>query len=739
MPLDLSNLNPAQREAVEYIDGPSLIIAGAGSGKTRVLTSKIAHLIDCGVNPYEILALTFTNKAAKEMKERVVSLTGSRAEQIWMGTFHSMFSRILRIEAELIGFSRDYTIYDSADSLAVIRSILSEQNISPDKINPKSVQAFISNIKNKFILPPEFDSLAKTYFENIVSGVYTVYFERLRRNNSMDFDDLLIYPLILFDNFEETLNKYRNKFKFVLVDEYQDTNRAQYEIVKSLAAVHKNITVVGDDAQSIYKWRGAEIQNIFDFRNDFEEHKMFRLEQNYRSTKKILDLAGLVINKNHNQIEKKLWTENQSGEFVTMVESLTDKEESAKVSRYISKEIHERKVNFKDIAILYRTNAQSRSFEEFFRLNGIPYIIVGGTRFYERKEIKDVIAHLRIVVNAADEESFCRVLLLKEGLGKTTIDKIKAAASAQKKTIYEVLKDSNEVAGLSGKARNKIVEIMNFVNKYRYLKEQMDLTEMIRGIVDETGLLKELRIENTLESEERINNINELISAVAQFSETTDNAKLEEFLTQVALVSDIDEVDDKKNAVTLMTIHAAKGLEFPVVFIVGLEEGLFPVTSSLNSLDEMEEERRLFYVAITRAMTKLYVSFANQRFRFGSRTYQVKSRFIKEIEDEFNNLNLVEYERIKQVKHKITSFGKSKNSSQSIKYDFSSKHSDGFEEQDEFPDIVKGKGVYHETFGSGVVLNIQGKGKDKKAEILFNDCGLKKIILKYAKLRVNLE
>lgn len=739
MPLDLSNLNPEQREAVEHIEGPSLIIAGAGSGKTRVLTSKIAHLIDSGVNPAEILALTFTNKAAREMKERVVALTGGQAERIWMGTFHSMFSRILRMEAELVGFSRDYTIYDAADSLSVIKSLMNEQNVSPDKINPRGVQAFISNLKNRYMLPPEFDPLANTFFEKIVSSIYYVYFERLRRNNSMDFDDLLIYPLILFEKYEEILNKYRNRFRFVLVDEYQDTNRAQYEIVKALVQIHRNITVVGDDAQSIYKWRGADIQNIFDFRDDFEEYKMFRLEQNYRSTKKILDLAGLVIQKNSKQIEKKLWTDNKDGEYVTMVESLTDKEEASKISRYISKEIHERRINFKDVAILYRTNAQSRTFEEFFRLNGIPYIIVGGIRFYERKEIKDILAHLRIIVNPSDEESVLRVLLLKEGLGKTTVEKLKSTAAEAGKTLYEAIKDIENIPHISGKTRNKIIEVLNFTNKYRYLKEDMKVTEIVRGVVDETGMVNQLKLENTSEAEERINNINELVSAVAEFEESVENPTMEEFLTQVSLVSDIDEVDERKNAVTLMTIHAAKGLEFPVVFIVGMEEGIFPVSSSMNSLEELEEERRLFYVAITRAMQKLYISFANQRFRFGTRTYQVKSRFLKEAEDEYNKLNLVEYERIKQAKSKGGFAGRAQKAPQKIRIDFSAKQDDGYEEHDEFSDIVKGKGVYHETFGSGVVLGVQGKGKDKKADILFEDCGLKKIILKYAKLRVNFD
>lgn len=737
MSFDISSLNPAQRKAVVCIDGPSLIIAGAGSGKTRVLTSKIAHLIESGINPHEILALTFTNKAAKEMKERVIHFAGNRSEQIWMGTFHSMFARILRIEAELLGFTRNFTIYDTNDSVGVIKNIMLEQNISTDKFNPKSIHSYISKVKNKVILPPEFNKLANTQFENIVSDVYTEYFERMRRNNSMDFDDLLVYPVILLNRYEEILRKYQNRFKFILVDEYQDTNKAQYEIVKALSAVHKNITVVGDDAQSIYKWRGAEIQNIFDFRTDFPEHNIFRLEQNYRSTKKILDFAGIVINKNVKQIEKKLWTDNTIGDHITMIESITDKEEALKISRYISKEIQHRKLKFNDVAILYRTNAQSRTFEEYFRLNAIPYIIVGGIRFYERKEIKDILAHLRIIVNPADEESISRVLLLKEGFGKTTMDKLRDIAAEGKKNLYQVFESTDNLGSLTGKARNKILEVLNFINKYKYLRDDIELHELVRGVIDEMGILKALRLENTNEAEERINNIDEFVSAVADYTESHNSPSLDDFLSQVSLVSDIDEIDDKKNAVTLMTIHASKGLEFPVVFIAGVEEGIFPVTGSLNSLEELEEERRLFYVAVTRAMVKLYISFADMRYRFGNKMYQIKSRFLKEIEDEYNNKELVEYENFKSGKNKVSFHSKRPNASPSIKF---KSNREEFEENDgEFSDIVKGKGVYHETFGSGVVIGINGKGKDKKADILFEDCGLKKIILKYAKLRVNFD
>ena len=737
MSFDISSLNPAQKKAVVCIEGPSLIIAGAGSGKTRVLTSKIAHLIESGINPHEILALTFTNKAAKEMKERVINFAGNRSEHIWMGTSHSMFARILRIEAELLGFTRNFTIYDTNDSVGVIKNIMLEQNISPDKFNPKSIHSYISKIKNKVILPPEFNKLANTQFENIVSDVYSEYFDRMRRNNSMDFDDLLVYPVLLLNRYEEVLRKYQNRFKFILVDEYQDTNRAQYEIIKALSVVHKNITVVGDDAQSIYKWRGAEIQNIFDFRTDFPNHKIFRLEQNYRSTKKILDFAGLIIKKNLKQIDKKLWTDNNIGDHITIIESITDKEEALKISRYISKEIQHRKLKFNDVAILYRTNAQSRTFEEYFRLNAIPYIIVGGIRFYERKEIKDILAHLRIIVNPADEESISRVLLLKEGFGKTTMDKLRVIASEGKKNLYQVITSTDNLGTLTGKARNKILEVLNFINKYKYLKDDIELHELVRGVIDEMGILKALRLENTNEAEERINNIDEFVSAVADYVESNDLPSLDDFLSQVSLVSDIDEIDDKKNAVTLMTIHASKGLEFPVVFIVGVEEGIFPVTGSLNSLEELEEERRLFYVAVTRAMAKLYISFADMRYRFGNKMYQIKSRFLKEIEDEYSKMELVEYENFKTVKSKVAFHSKRSNANPGIKFKTPSEE---FEDNvGEFSDIVKGKGVYHETFGSGVVIGINGIGKDKKADILFEDCGLKKIILKYAKLRVNFD
>lgn len=743
MSLDLKLLNPEQRKAVEDIEGPCMIIAGAGSGKTRVLTYKIAYLIESGVNPNNILALTFTNKAANEMKDRIQELLKLNMNNIWMGTFHSVFARLLRFDADKIGFTRNYTIYDTTDSVNLLKHLMSQNSISTDKINPAGVHASISNLKNKLILPEGFSEIAKTYFEKTVSKLYFDYQQSLLNSNSMDFDDLLLKPIELFDKNPEVLEKYQNRFKFILVDEYQDTNRAQYLIIKMLADKHRNISVVGDDAQSIYKWRGAEIQNIFDFETDFEKHKIYRLEQNYRSTKKILQFAGFVINKNIKQIEKNLWTNNKNGEHVHLIENLTDKDEASRISKLISTEIHERKLKFKDFAILYRTNAQSRIFEEYLRQSGIPYIIVGGIRFYQRKEIKDVLAHLKIILNPKDNEALTRVLELKGGIGKVTIEKINSLAQEKNLQMFDVIKNVNEYGVFSSKLKNILIAVVNFIFKYQYLKSDILLSEIVRGVVDETGMINELKIENTTESDERINNIKELISAVADFESSSEDATLENFLAQVSLISDIDEVENQKNAVTLMTIHASKGLEFPVVFISGLEENLFPVTGALNSEEELEEERRLFYVAVTRAKEKLYLSFANQRLKYGLQTFQIRSRFLREIENEINESGIVTFEGIKSLRSKrFTEDRVSNPKTISLGYEyFNNKRNSRFDDEEidyEFSDISKGVKVYHDHFGKGVVLTVTGKGKDKKADIHFENIGVKRIILKYAKMRVNL-
>ncbi|HAY34875.1 MAG TPA: 3'-5' exonuclease [Ignavibacteria bacterium] len=741
MYLNLNILNPEQKKAVEEIDGPSMIIAGAGSGKTRVLTFKIAYLLESGVSPYEILSLTFTNKAASEMKERISKLVASSFDKIWMGTFHSIFARLLRIEAEYLGFNRNFSIYDSDDSANLIKQIMINLSHPTDNPTPKAVQNFISNLKNKIILPLEFSSVAKSMFEKKIESIYHEYQKALFKNNAMDFDDLLLKPIELFKRYPELLDKYQERFKFILVDEYQDTNKAQYTIIKLLAEKYKNLSIVGDDAQSIYKWRGAEIQNIFDFRDDFKECKVFKLEQNYRSTQNILTLAGNVIKNNKKQIDKNLWTENHVGENIHLIENMTDRDEAVRICRNIFDEMQRKKINFKDFVILYRTNVQSRTIEDALRQNNIPYLIIGGIRFYQRKEIKDILAFLKIIVNPKDNESLLRVLNLKAGIGKTTVDKLIAMAEKNGVQIFDVLKNIASVTELSSKVKNLLVEVNNYIYKYQYLQEEIPLKEMVNSVLDEIGILRTLRLENTVESEERIGNIQELLSAVAEFSDTEDEPTLELFLQKVSLVADIDNLDNQKNAVTLMTIHSAKGLEFPVVFITGLEEGLFPVIGATMYEDELEEERRLFYVAITRAKSKLYMSFANQRYRFGTPSFQMKSRFIKEIPENISK-SIITYEGLKIKTSFRPGADKHTASGPSVKFNSTHKKKSGARESenefsDSFPDIQKGVTVTHNTFGKGTVLNTVGKGLDKKAEIYFDDVGIKKIILKYAKMTVH--
>ncbi|MBM4158142.1 MAG: DNA helicase [Ignavibacteria bacterium] len=738
MSLDINTLNAQQQIAVEETDGPCLIIAGAGSGKTRVLTYKVSYLLEKGINPYQILALTFTNKAADVMKERILKLTDNKPLNIWMGTFHSMFARILRTEANSIGFTPNFSIYDTTDSLNLIKAIMVSLEMSTDKLNPYAVQSAISKLKNQFILPEEFEKNSVSLFDKAVSKIYEIYRLSLIANNSMDFDDLLLYPVLLFEKNKHILEKYQNRFRYILVDEYQDTNRAQYLILKMLSGKHNNISVVGDDAQSIYKWRGAQIQNIFDFQDDFPGCKLFRLEQNYRSTGKILELADSVIKNNRHQIKKDLWTKNESGELIRINEYNTDNEESSKIIKIISEEIRRNKLYFKDFAVLYRTNAQSRILEEHFKNFGIPYLIVGSIRFYERKEIKDIVAHLKIVVNPKDNESLIRVLKLRQGIGDTTIDKLKLLADKSKKQIYEIIADTKTSKIFSSRTKNLLTQVINFIYKYQILKDEIKLTEFVRGIIDETGIVQKYRIEETPESEERINNINELISAVAQFENTDEEASIETFLQKVLLLSEIDEVDDRKNAVTLMTVHSAKGLESPVVFITGMEEGLFPVSGSIMDNDDLEEERRLFYVGITRAMKKLYISYANQRYRFGTNTYMMRSRFIKEIPQNLFD-SILKFEK-NGMRHRQQKLEKRSTEPVSIRYEYyeSAHLNDSDEDFGEFSDIRKNTEVFHNIFGKGTVIATYGRGINKKADIKFDDSGIKKIVLKYAKMRVKI-
>lgn len=715
-----------------------MIVAGAGSGKTRVLTYKIAYLIESGINPFEMLALTFTNKAANEMNQRIHKLAGAAAENLWMGTFHSVFAKILRIEAQHIGFDRNFTIYDDDDSEKVVEACMKELGFSTDNPKPKTVNGYIKGLKNKLVLPEDIGNVTNP-FERIAVPVYREYQNRLIKNNAMDFDDLLINPIILFRTNPDVLAKYQNRFKFILVDEYQDTNRAQYEIVKMLAGGHGNISVVGDDAQSIYRWRGAEIENILKFESDFDGCNVFKLEQNYRSTKSILFLADEVIKNNKRQIKKTLFTDNHDGDKVTLAEVFSDRDEGLMVVKWILHEIQHRKLNFKDFVILYRTNAQSRVIEDALRTNSIPYIIVGGVKFYQRREIKDVLAYLKVLVNPRDDEAMTRILKLREGIGDQTVEKLKAMAKEIAKSIAEVLlamlEDKNaegDKAKRRTKIENELIRVAEIIKKYNEVKEGLSPSELARSIVDEIGILRELRNDGTDESMDRMYNVQELLSGISEYTDNTEGATLEGFLQEVSLVTDIDKYDTDKNAVTLMTTHSSKGLEFPVVFITGLEDGIFPLSSSMMEQEEMEEERRLFYVAITRAMQKLYMTYALQRYRFGNVSYQMKSRFINEIDT-----SKLEYQKSSvMTRHKSRSH---QEEGTSIKYEFYNNKSSDDVLNDIFREdlgVKKGSVVFHNNFGKGKVIDVSGRGDAKKASIHFDKVGVKNIILKYANLTI---
>jgi DNA helicase-2/ATP-dependent DNA helicase PcrA len=735
--LDLVNeLNTEQKNAVEQIDGPCMIVAGAGSGKTRVLTFKIAYLIESGVSPYEILALTFTNKAANEMKQRIAKLVGNDAGNIWMGTFHSVFARILRVEAQHIGFDRNFTIYDDDDSEKLVETVMKELGFATDNPKPKTINHYIKGLKNKLILPDDFVTVTNP-FEKIVAPVYREYQNRLLKNNAMDFDDLLINPILLFRSNPDVLAKYQNRFKFVLVDEYQDTNKAQYEIVKMLADAHGNISVVGDDAQSIYRWRGAEIENILKFESDFTGTKVFKLEQNYRSTKNILALADDVIKNNKRQIKKTLFTDNMEGDLVTLSEVFSDRDEAMMIVKWIFNEIANRKLNFKDFVILYRTNAQSRVIEDALRTNSIPYIIVGGVKFYQRKEIKDVLAYLKVLVNPRDDEAMMRILKLREGIGEQTIEKLKAAAKEIAKSIAELLLTMLDEREGQQKRQTKIeAELMRvaaLIKKYNEVNEGFSPSELARSIVDEIGIVRQLRNEGTDEAMDRMYNVQELLSGISEYTDNTEGATLEGFLQEVSLVTDLDKYDEQKNAVTLMTTHSSKGLEYPVVFITGLEDGIFPLSSSSLMQEEMEEERRLFYVAITRAMEKLYMTYALQRYRFGNVSYQMKSRFLNEIDTsklDFHKSHVMTRHKSRQSSYQ--------EEGSSIKYEYykdNGSSSDVLNEMfREDVGVKKGSTVFHNNFGKGKVIEVTGKGDAKKASIHFDKVGMKNIILKYANL-----
>ena len=654
----LNQLNDAQRKAVEHTSGPVMVIAGAGSGKTRVLTYRIAYLLSKGVDAFNILSLTFTNKAAREMKERIGKIVGeSESKNLWMGTFHSVFARILRIEAERLGYPTNFTIYDADDSKKVISNIIKEKNLDKDIYKAKTVSSRISSLKNNLITP-------KAYFQNgelqaqdsaaklpMFGEIYQAYTERCFRAGAMDFDDLLLKTNELLYRFPEVLAKYQERFQYILVDEYQDTNHSQYLIVKALAAKYENICIVGDDAQSIYAFRGANIRNILNFQKDYPDTRLFKLEQNYRSTKTIVEAANSIIAKNKDQIEKNVWTDNSSGEKIVVHKSVSDSDEGNYVATNIWQTAMNEGASHDDFCILYRTNAQSRSFEDALRKKNIPYKIYGGLSFYQRKEIKDVLAYLRLVINPNDEEAFRRVVNYPvRGIGATTLAKLTLAAEQQKWSLWHTCEKLNTIpSGIGTAAVKKLVDFTTLINSFAVLAKEYDAFDMVAHVAKSVGLIKVLGEDKTPEGVTRYENVQELLNGIKDFSEQQKeldggDPSLAGFMADVALLTDRDnEVDDGQPKVSMMTIHLAKGLEYPYVYIVGMEENLFPSMLSVGSRSELEEERRLFYVALTRAEKRAHLTYAHTRYRWGKLIDCEPSRFVDEIDEKFLDIKIPEF------------------------------------------------------------------------------------------------
>lgn len=720
----LNDLNQEQLKAVEYNAGPHMIVAGAGSGKTRVLTYKIAYLIEKGLEPESILALTFTNKAAKEMKERIRTLVGKKAGSLWMGTFHSIFARILRVEANAINYKPNFSIYDREDSVSLVSNVMQNLNINLENLTPNSVQHKISYLKNQMIKPENFGkNMATTLADKKFLEIYIEYNKRLFENNAMDFDDLLLKPIDLFNDNSKILAKYKKQFKYILVDEYQDTNKAQYELLKLLSPTKDKICVVGDDAQSIYSWRGAEIKNMLNFKKDFKGAKIFRLEQNYRSTKMILAAADSIIKNNTEQITKTLWTENNDGEELTLIRASDEKDEALQIAKRIKKEIATRKLSLNEIAIFYRLNSQSRALEDALRREKIPYKIVGGVEFYRRKEVKDVLAYLRVLTNQSDEESLLRIMNFPQrGIGNTSISKMIAFARKLNLSLFSTMSRVFEVIEVKERIQKNVKQFKLLLDKYTDLKDKLSIGELTSALVDELGILKIYKEENTPESMSRYDNIQELLSAVQQYSKENPNAKLDEFLAEVSLVAGVDQYNERENSVTLMTVHSAKGLEFPLVFITGLEEDIFPLSPKFDSDSRLEEERRLFYVALTRAQQKVFLTYSRSRYRFGEVAYQSKSRFLDELdENTFEELN-----------------GAGGRKSGRRKRDFVDEfYQESYDDYDqERRSLRVGSRVVHQLFGVGKILQIVGTGDLQRVTIAFEESGTKQLLTKFANLKL---
>jgi len=719
----LKDLNPAQREAVTHASGPLLILAGAGSGKTRVLTYRIAYLIGVmGIHPAKILAVTFTNKAAGEMKERVEKLLGPAGSGVWVSTFHSWCARILRTEAHLLGYTKNFSIYDDDDQISLLKICMNELEISPQKVSPDAVQNRISSAKDKLITWQDFSSQTKDYFEENVSKLYKLYQNKLAQANAFDFDDLIMRVVEIFTRCPEVLEKYQDRFRYILVDEYQDTNHAQYRLVNLLASKNRNLCVVGDEDQSIYGWRGADINNILDFEKDYPDAKIVKLEQNYRSTQVILDAAGAVVRNNLQRKGKTLYTQIAGGEKVNLWFLENEYQESEAIVGHLQHLIQQDVYSRSDFTILYRTNAQSRVFEQRLRDSGIPYVIVGGVRFYERKEVKDMLAYLKVLANPRDDLSLKRIINVPaRGIGAQTISKLENYSSKNNLNLLEGIKHVQEIKGISPRLKNAIKEFHGMLAEFSRLKDKLPVDQITGLVAEKTGYLDSLKKEKTIEADNRMENVKELVNATAEFKERSDNPTLEVFLEEVSLITDIDMWDKSKDAVTLMTLHAAKGLEFRVVFIAGLEEGLFPLSRSLENPSELEEERRLFYVGITRAKERLYLSCARNRRRFAD-MINLKSRFLDEIPGEL--LQVEGY--IREDKER---FSDEADSDRIKSFTFESDHS-----YDSMLQI--GTTVLHSQWGEGVILFREGSGENLTLIVVFRNGIKKKLLAKYACLEI---
>ncbi|QRR02880.1 ATP-dependent helicase [Dyadobacter sandarakinus] len=742
----LSTLNEPQREAVLYGNGPLMIIAGAGSGKTRVLTFRIAHLIENGVDPFRILSLTFTNKAAGEMRSRIEKNIGTEARNIWMGTFHSVFAKILRIESRYLGYTSDFSIYDTDDSKSLLRSIIKEFNLDDKVYKANVVFNRISGAKNRLVSADDYinnpviqadDDAAKM---KEIGRIYKTYVTRCFQANAMDFDDLLFNTNVLFRDFPDVLYKYQHKFQHVLVDEFQDTNVSQYLITRKLSAVHRNICVVGDDAQSIYAFRGANIENILNFEKDFPDVKTVKLEQNYRSTSTIVKAANSVIARNKAQLKKETFTENEDGALIDVIKAGSDNEEGRLVATSIFEEKMQKSLRNENFAILYRTNAQSRSFEEALRKLGIKYRIIGGQSFYQRKEIKDLLAYLRFTVNQRDEEAFKRIINLpKRGIGDTTVAKIAVSAAENNKPIWEVVSNIGSYA--SGRTITAIDQFATLIKSFKILIEEgKDAYDVAAHIAKASGLLRELYEDKTVEGLSRYENVQELLNGIKEFVDSDENEDktLSAFLQSVSLLTNADEPDENEDndRVTMMTIHSAKGLEFRNVFVVGLEEDLFPSQIMLESRQDLEEERRLFYVAITRAEKKLTFSYAESRYQWGRIKMCEPSRFLLEVEPHFMNLTASSRDTIPPITSFVRNLAPRKPAESAVST-AAAMHvpSADFVPTDTF-DLAEGDKVEHLKFGFGQVIKMDVNGSDRKATVKFDLVGEKTLLLSFAKLRV---